>query len=317
MERIEYVSVDKDVLDFFKVIYFGAIMDPMAAASDRAYRDLNRTIRFKNMPQERRDFLRQSVTALFKKEIPTLVEIGVDNQNSYDSWHHRICGQIRTYYRDAGIEFYYGQAQKWLNMTMKYLYVSGEYTFDGLFQYLHVPIDNYVFSIAKKELGIPQPTTAWSRWDDYNRQYMAYQSALRSRIRGYYPLRWEFKFWMKEARQLEQSNATATMGNREKLWVLQDLQKKGLVHVDQYYEALERIGDLKNHYYDYMTTEPIHCDKELERLPEADYDLCCALLTMLLREDHFSNGSFGERYRAGQVQPILQRMIDLLSAGRR
>ena len=201
-------------------------------------------------------------------------------------------------------------------MTMKYLYVSGEYTFDGLFQYLHVPIDNYVFSIAKKELGIPQPTTAWSRWDDYNRQYMAYQSALRSKIRGYYPLRWEFKFWMKEARQLEQSNATATMGNREKLWVLKDLQKKGFVHVDQYYEALERIGDLKNHYYDYMTTEPINCDKELERLPEADYDLCCALLTMLLREDHFSNGSFGERYRAGQVQPILQRMIDLLSAGR-
>ena len=122
---------------------------------------------------------------------------------------------------------------------------------------------------------------------------------------------------MKEARQLEQSNATATMGKREKLWFLQDLQKKGRVRVDQYYEALERIGDLKNHYYDYMTTEPINCDKELERLPEADYDLCCALLTMLLREDHFSNGSFGERYRAGQVQPILQRMIDLLSAGRR
>ena len=103
MEQIEYVNVDKDVLDFFKVIYFGAITNPMAAASDRAYRDLNRTIRFKNMPQERRDFLRQSVTALFKKEIPTLVEIGVDNQDSYDSWHHRICGQIRTYYRDAGI----------------------------------------------------------------------------------------------------------------------------------------------------------------------------------------------------------------------
>lgn len=312
MERIEYVSVDKDVLDFFKVIYFGAITDPMAAASDRAYRDLNRTIRFKKMPQEQRDLLRQSVTELFKKEIPTLVERGVDDQISYDSWHHRICREIRTYYRDAGIEFFYGQAQKWLNMTMKYLYVSGEYTFDGLFQYLHIPIDNYVFSVAKKELGIPQPTTAWSRWDDYNRQYMAYQTALRSNIRGYYPLRWEFKFWMKEARQLEQT-ATTTKKHLGKLQVLETLLQSNYINPDQYYAALERIGDLKNHYYDYMITEPINCDKELERLPEADYDLCCALLTMLLREDHFSNGSFDERYQAGQVQPILQRMIDLLS----
>lgn len=103
------------------------------------------------------------------------------------------------------------------------------------------------------------------------------------------------------------------MEKQEKLRVLRKLQQREHIHVDHYYEALEQVDDMKYQYYDYMTTEPIHCDKELERLPEADYDLCCALLTMLLREDHFSNGSFGERYRAGQVQPILQRMIDLLS----
>lgn len=107
------------------------------------------------------------------------------------------------------------------------------------------------------------------------------------------------------------------MDNQMKLQVLLELQQQKHIHVDCYYEALERIGDMKYHYYDYMITETIHCDKELERLPEADYDLCCALLTMLLREDHFSNGSFDVRYKAGQVQPILQRMIDLLSAGRR
>lgn len=107
------------------------------------------------------------------------------------------------------------------------------------------------------------------------------------------------------------------MNNQEKVQVLLELQNKERVHVDHYYESLEQIGDMKYHYYDYMTTEPIHCDKELERLPGADYDLCCALLTMLLREDHFSNGSFDIRYEAGQVQPILQRMIELLSAEQR
>lgn len=104
-----------------------------------------------------------------------------------------------------------------------------------------------------------------------------------------------------------------TSANQERLRVLQELQRKDSDFPDHYYEALESIGALKRNYSDYMVTEPIHCETELERLPKADYDLSSALLTMLLREDHFSNSSFGNRYRAGQVQPILQRMIDLLS----
>ena len=36
-----------------------------------------------------------------------------------------------------------------------------------------------------------------------------------------------------------------------------------------------------------MTTEPINCNEALKRLECDDYDLCSALLTMLLREDHF------------------------------
>ena len=81
-----------------------------------------------------------------------------------------------------------------------------------------------------------------------------------------------------------------------------------------YYDLLERLGDLKTNYYDYMTTEPINCDMELQRLPDADYDLCAALLTMLLREDHFSNGALCVRYEAGQVDVILYRMITLLNS---
>ncbi len=81
-----------------------------------------------------------------------------------------------------------------------------------------------------------------------------------------------------------------------------------------YYDLLERMGDLKRNYWDYMSTEPINCDVELQRLPEADYDLCAALLTMLLREDHFSNGALRERHETGYVNAILNRMIVLLNS---
>ena len=80
-----------------------------------------------------------------------------------------------------------------------------------------------------------------------------------------------------------------------------------------YYKLLENLGDLKKNYSDYMTTEPINIDEELDRVPEADYELCTALLTALLREDHFSNGSFQRRQRAGEVNMILESMLAVLS----
>lgn len=81
---------------------------------------------------------------------------------------------------------------------------------------------------------------------------------------------------------------------------------------DLYYKLLEDIDGLKTNYWEYMTTEPINCDEELKRISNADYELCTALLTMILREDHFSNGSLMERQKNGQVDAILKRMIEVL-----
>ena len=98
----------------------------------------------------------------------------------------------------------------------------------------------------------------------------------------------------------------------EKIECFQKLNSCDSLHVDICYDVLEKCGALITNYHNYMKTAPINCDEELMRLPSADYDLCCALLTMLLREDHFSNGSFCERQRKGQVKPIVDRVIKLL-----
>lgn len=103
------------------------------------------------------------------------------------------------------------------------------------------------------------------------------------------------------------------MNSAEKITILNDLLAANTAQDDIYYDALKRMGDLKQDYGDYLITEPIDCNRELMRLYGADYDLCCALLTMLLREDHFDNGSLYQRYEAGEIQPIIERMILLLS----
>ena len=104
------------------------------------------------------------------------------------------------------------------------------------------------------------------------------------------------------------------MKPNEKMELFQKLNTEKVTDAEIFYETLEKCDALKTNYHDYMTTAPIDCDKELLRLPRADYDLCCALLTMLLREDHFCNGSFVRRQRMGQVKPIVEQIIHLLES---
>ena len=105
------------------------------------------------------------------------------------------------------------------------------------------------------------------------------------------------------------------MTKSEKLRKIQEILELKNPQENLYADLLKTIGDLKTNYGDYMITEPIDCNEELIRVPGADYELCTALLTMLLREDHFSNGSFERRFADGQVLPVLVRMKDVLSAG--
>ena len=104
------------------------------------------------------------------------------------------------------------------------------------------------------------------------------------------------------------------MNVKDKIKLFEKLNSHAILNESDFCDILNECDALKNNYYDYMTTSPMDCDYELRRLPDADYDLCCALLTMLLREDHFSNGIFETRQRRGQVKPIIERIIMLLTA---
>ncbi len=107
------------------------------------------------------------------------------------------------------------------------------------------------------------------------------------------------------------SSSDSYMTKEEKIKKIQDaFDQPGTMAM--YYKLLEDMGDIKYNYHDYMITGPINCDTELERLPDADYELSTALLTMLLREDHFCEGAFMKRYEDGQVEAVLRRMIETL-----
>lgn len=199
------VLIDKDIVDFLKTIYFGDYSDPIKAAGSRAYRDMNRTIRFHSVDEAGRKRLRKEVDSIFEEEIKKVNLRDMKSQEEFDFWHYSVCTRIKNIYRKAGIQLTYGQVQKWLNMTIKYLYMLEAYTFEDIFGWLHVPLDNYVFNIAGDELGVKRPKKAWSKWDDYRGEYFAYQKQLREKI-GYEPLRWEFHYWLKEIQKNKYEN---------------------------------------------------------------------------------------------------------------
>lgn len=204
MNNNRLAMIDKDALDFLYALYFGAFNDAFDAATNRAYRDMNRTIRFCGLADEKRKEIRLDVNGLIRASVQELRQQSKMDQKFFDDWHQKLCDAIIEMYEKNGITFTYGQAQKWINMTLKYLYVIEPNLVETLFKYCHVPLDNYVFDISERLFGIEKPKIPWSRWYDYYDQYMAYQMQLRSSIKNEEPLRWEFRAWLQEARGVQE-----------------------------------------------------------------------------------------------------------------
>ncbi len=192
---------DSDILEFLKFSYFGDLNISIEVASERAYRDMCRTIRFNGLCKTTRLELKKEVNSFLKTKIESL---NPKFQGEFETWHYEVCDLIIKKYKKHkkhGIKLTYGQAQKWVNMTIKYLYLFGGYTFDSVFEDLHIPIDNYVFDAAKNELGIKRPADAWSKLD--KKEYLKYQEDIREELRkkNSSPLIWEFENWLKEAQE--------------------------------------------------------------------------------------------------------------------
>ena len=138
-----------------------------------------------------------------EREVKTILK-SCRSKAEYNDWHMNVCNRLLELYAGENIQMYVGQAQKWINMTMKYLYILTGDELKNIFDYLHIPLDNYVYSAAKKRLGISAPKKRWSRIDSYE-EYMELQVKIWGAIDGQSPIEWEIFNWMEEAK-IQNSN---------------------------------------------------------------------------------------------------------------
>lgn len=191
LEKTKFTT-DPDSNEFLANVYCPKKEDNVyKRSSERAYLDLCRTLRLNgvDMTSHRKEIaniLRERITALHTSHI---------DQNSYDCWHKAICDELVGYFLPLGIGFTYGHAQKWVNMTMKYLYILDQANFSDIFDFLHIPIDSIVIDLAANKLSVTKPKFVWSKIPDYD-SYFAYQTKLRENISDMSPMRWELKVWI-------------------------------------------------------------------------------------------------------------------------
>ena len=131
----------------------------------RAYLDMCRTLRFQSKDNDFSDHFGKKLLKVFSSE--ESVEQKKEKAFSVffddkDKVKDKVKDEVLKYIKD-GYSFKYGQAQKWINMTLKYMWLLG-YIDDE--NELDVPIDGIVLSEIKDR----PINKAWSTFveDDYD-----------------------------------------------------------------------------------------------------------------------------------------------------
>lgn len=215
-----------------------------AKCAKRAYLDLARTVKYnyssskleemksKKSSEEDRDeannFI-ESKNNLIKNICENILshietkegEISFKNSD-FDDWHKAKCEEIINFMNNSidksntkilkkEEKFTIGQAQKWVNMTLKYLWLLDALPDNIDENDLHIPIDSYIIEIAydnknkfDNALGLEEkPKESWSKLSEY-KNYFGIQKEIREAIKTNatketIPIKWESLAWIEVA----------------------------------------------------------------------------------------------------------------------
>lgn len=182
---------------FWFRVYFGTSNpnELKLAVIKRAYRDFNRTLPNIGAINERE----KKAGELLESIIDEALRLAFKSHEEFDCWHRNQCESIIMLFNNdlQYIGFYFGHAQKWINMSLKYCLAIGDEVFPGIAQiinYLHIPIDNVIQDRLQQEYGIKKIDGPWSKINDYE-IYMDYQKEVREKLKGEIPIIVEFRLF--------------------------------------------------------------------------------------------------------------------------
>lgn len=200
-------------ITFIAELYFGSLKDPLAACVHRAYRDLVRTVHGMGRLDQRQILRDQAHEVLIQRlrDLPSLYGLFGGHQAAtslFDGWHKRLCLELIETFGRYELPFHVGQAQKWINMSLKYIYALGEDHIPGFaacYACAHAPLDRILLRQLEAH-GLPPLDQPWSRLKDYGR-YLSIQQWIRDRFIAS-PLDVEFVLWREAVYGAESRNCS-------------------------------------------------------------------------------------------------------------
>ena len=186
--------------------------------SYRAYQDLKRRVPYEYSSNAVEKLDENTKTEFRKKKEKFLTEIyeTINNNLTDDKGMFKKIINPREIIEDVIIvgkknqavfkndkNFTVGLAQKWVNMTLKYLWILGVVDAASEAE-LEVPIDSYILE-ELCELGLDVKYIKWSTWNDFLK-YVEIQEELKKIITNEFQTRiaWENEAWIKVAEMKKQ-----------------------------------------------------------------------------------------------------------------
>lgn len=187
--------LEEDYIRFFKTRLFGNIDDPVEAAIKSSYLDVCRTISGFSKNKNHDEIL-ENAEKILHEEIDKMLSKKITNPSDFNKWHKNCCKKLKEVFGSQ--IFNYGQAQKWINMSLKNLSMLDHKRTKNNYEFFHIPIDNLIMKETEKKMK-----DSWSKIDDYD-EYLEYQKNFRKHYSGI-PLDNEFKLWL-DAKRKEDNN---------------------------------------------------------------------------------------------------------------
>lgn len=181
---------DKLKEDFLiKSVFYNTKEGFETAGIKRAYLDFNRTLKILDGNLELRNSNRSKTQEYLKQNLLNIISLEISNQEEFDELHRSLCENLVSKWNELKI----GQAQKWINMTLKYWLLFGGDRIKNIeknAKYFHIPIDSLIQNKMFKETN-PKP---WSKITNYE-DYFKYQTIHRLKNIEMPPIIYEFEFY--------------------------------------------------------------------------------------------------------------------------
>ena len=207
----------------------------LQACISRAYLDLCRTLRFsisssKLEKTKISDDLKRFKEAkcIFRNTMICYIKTGIENlmnqkTNCFDKWHKELCinsegllvfwkegikaaekelnGDRNLFSKEPTL----GQAQKWINMSLKNMLVMGlwDNAMSSFTSKMHVVIDSVIINAANEKFSIQLAAdNGWSNISNYS-AYLNFQMRIRNRcsMKNITPIEWEWDTWIDNSRK--------------------------------------------------------------------------------------------------------------------